>query len=62
MFKDSLVKAQQWSIPVSRTWSKYVTRTVWVSRELLSDLRCKNEIHREWKQVQIAKEEEDIFP
>lgn len=58
MFKDSLVKAQEWSIPVSRTLSKYVRRTV----ELLSDLRCKNEKYRKWKQVQIAKEEEDIFP
>lgn len=55
------VKEQEWSISVCRKLSKYARRTAWVCRELLGDLRCKNEVHRKWKQVKTTQEEQKIF-
>ena len=57
IFKDAFHKAQELSIPQCKNSGREGTRLAWLSRDLLVKLKGKRELHRQWKQGHISREE-----
>ncbi|KFO04167.1 hypothetical protein N312_10892, partial [Balearica regulorum gibbericeps] len=58
IFKGHLLQAQEQCIPTKRKPSKSTKRPPWMNKELLGKVKQKKEAYREWKQGQIAWEED----
>jgi len=57
LFKHHFLHAQDRYIPLSRKSSKGGRRHVWMSKELLAELRWKRKVHGMWKEGQATWEE-----
>ncbi|CAM4664489.1 unnamed protein product [Lepidochelys kempii] len=56
-FKESLLRLQGQTIPMSRKNSKYGRRPAWLNHEILADLKHKKEAHKKWKVGHMTREE-----
>ncbi|CAM4582215.1 unnamed protein product [Caretta caretta] len=56
-FKESLLRLQGQTIPMSRKNSKYGRRPAWLNSEILADLKHKKEAHKKWKVGHMTREE-----
>ncbi|CAM4707287.1 unnamed protein product, partial [Lepidochelys olivacea] len=56
-FKESLLRLQGQTIPMSRKNSKYGRRPAWLNSEILADLEHKKEAYKKWKIGQMTREE-----
>ncbi|CAM4697277.1 unnamed protein product [Lepidochelys kempii] len=56
-FKESLLRLQGQTIPMSRKNSKYVRRPAWLNGEILADLKHKKEAYKKWKVGHMTREE-----
>ena len=50
-FKDTFLRVQELCIPMCKSSSR---KSTWLSTDLLVKLRCKKEMHRQWKQGHVA--------
>ncbi|KFR04113.1 hypothetical protein Y956_00814, partial [Nipponia nippon] len=50
LFKDTFLRAQELSIPLCKKSGRARRKPVWLSKDLLLNLRCKKEVHSQWKQ------------
>ena len=57
LFQDTLLKAQELSIPQHKKSSRGDRKLIWLSMNLLVILRDKKEMHRQWEQECVAWEE-----
>ncbi|CAM5076528.1 unnamed protein product [Eretmochelys imbricata] len=56
-FKESLLRLQGQTIPMSRKNSKYGRRPAWLNGEILADLKHKKEAYKKWKVGHMTREE-----
>ncbi|CAM4612895.1 unnamed protein product [Lepidochelys olivacea] len=56
-FKESLLRLQGQTIPMSRKNSKYGRRPAWLHGEILADLKHKKEAYKKWKVGHMTREE-----
>ncbi|CAM5150605.1 unnamed protein product [Natator depressus] len=56
-FKQSLLRLQGQTIPMSRKNSKYGRRPAWLNGEILADLKHKKEAYKKWKVGHMTREE-----
>ncbi|XP_073188209.1 uncharacterized protein [Lepidochelys kempii] len=56
-FKESLLRLQGQTIPMSRKNSKYGRRPTWLNGEILADLKHKKEAYKKWKVGHMTREE-----
>ncbi|CAM4557941.1 unnamed protein product [Lepidochelys kempii] len=56
-FKESLLRLQGQTIPMSRKNSKYGRRQAWLNGEILADLKHKKEAYKKWKVGHMTREE-----
>ncbi|CAM4601352.1 unnamed protein product [Lepidochelys olivacea] len=56
-FKESLLRLQGQTIPMSRKNSKYSRRPAWLNGEILADLKHKKEAYKKWKVGHMTREE-----
>lgn len=57
IFKDHLLKGQEWSILLYRRLSKQCMKPTWMYRELLTELKHKKKTCNSRKQEQSVKEQ-----
>ncbi|CAM4690923.1 unnamed protein product [Lepidochelys kempii] len=56
-FKESLLRLQGQTIPMSRKNSKYGRRPAWLNGEILADIKHKKEAYKKWKVGHMTREE-----
>ncbi|CAM5114317.1 unnamed protein product [Natator depressus] len=56
-FKESLLRLQGQTIPMSRKNSKHGRRPAWLNGEILADLKHKKEAYKKWKVGHMTREE-----
>ncbi|CAM5085999.1 unnamed protein product [Natator depressus] len=56
-FKESLLRLQGQTIPMSRRNSKHGKRPAWLNGEILADLKHKKEAYKKWKVGHMTREE-----
>ncbi|CAM5155513.1 unnamed protein product [Natator depressus] len=56
-FKESLLRLQGQTIPMSRKNSKHGKRPAWLNGEILADLKHKKEAYKKWKVGHMTREE-----
>jgi len=57
IFKDAFHKAQELLIPRCKKSGKEGKKLSWLSQDLLVKLKGKKEMHRQWRQGQVSREE-----
>ncbi|KFQ80133.1 hypothetical protein N335_04342, partial [Phaethon lepturus] len=57
IFKDTFHRVQELSIPRGKKSRKECKRLAWLSQDLMVKLKGKKEMHRQWKQGQVSRED-----
>uniref|UniRef100_A0A803SNX3 Reverse transcriptase domain-containing protein n=1 Tax=Anolis carolinensis TaxID=28377 RepID=A0A803SNX3_ANOCA len=56
-FKSEIFKAQMQTVPTKKKNKTSAKKPEWMSKELLTELKLKSDMHKKWKRGEITKEE-----
>uniref|UniRef100_A0A803T8Q3 Reverse transcriptase domain-containing protein n=1 Tax=Anolis carolinensis TaxID=28377 RepID=A0A803T8Q3_ANOCA len=56
-FKSEILKAQMQTVPTKKKNKTSAKKPEWMSKELLTELKLKSDMHKKWKRGEITKEE-----
>ena len=51
LFKDIFLRAHELFLPICKKSDKEGKRLAWLSKDLLVKIKCKREMHRQWKHI-----------